>query len=88
MKLSFSEQDELFRAEVAGWLRANLCDEFEIIRGRGGPGDEHSYVEERKAWEHKLYEGGWTCIGWPEANGGRGIEIILVLARLHWLGLD
>jgi len=75
MKLSFSEQDELFRAEVAGWLRANLCDEFEIIRGRGGPGDEHSYVEERKAWEHKLYEGGWTCIGWPEANGGRGASV-------------
>ena len=37
MKLSFSAQDEQFRAEVASWLRENLCGEFEVIRGRGGP---------------------------------------------------
>ena len=75
MKLSFSERDEQFRAEVASWLRENLCGEFEIIRGRGGPGDEHMYVAERKAWEQKLCDGGWTCIGWPEAHGGRGASI-------------
>ena len=75
MKLSFSERDEEFRAEVASWLRENLCGEFEIIRGRGGPGDEHMYVAERKAWEQKLCDGGWTCIGWPEAHGGRGASI-------------
>ena len=75
MKLSFSERDEEFRAEVASWLRENLCGEFEIIRGRGGPGDEHMYVAERKAWEQKLCAGGWTCIGWPEAHGGRGASI-------------
>ncbi|MBR9912962.1 MAG: acyl-CoA dehydrogenase [Gammaproteobacteria bacterium] len=75
MKLSFSKQDEQFRAEVAAWLQANLCGEYETIRWRGGPGDEHMYVEERKAWERKLHEGGWTCIGWPEAHGGRGASI-------------
>ena len=75
MKLSFSERDEQFRAEVASWLGENLCGEFEIIRGRGGPGDEHMYVAERKAWEQRLYDGGWTCIGWPEAHGGRGASI-------------
>jgi alkylation response protein AidB-like acyl-CoA dehydrogenase len=75
MKLSFSDQDELFRAEVAQWLADNLCGDYEVIRGRGGPGDEHMYVEERKAWERKLHEGGWTCIGWPEAQGGRGVSI-------------
>lgn len=75
MKLSFSPEDELFRAEVAGWLADNLCGEFEPIRFRGGPGDEHSFVEERKAWEQKLAEGGWTCIGWPTQYGGRGASI-------------
>jgi alkylation response protein AidB-like acyl-CoA dehydrogenase len=75
MKLSFSPEDEQFRAEVAGWLRANLCGEFEEIRSRGGPGDEHMYAEERKAWERKLAEGGWTCIGWPKQYGGRGCSI-------------
>ena len=75
MKLSFSAADEAFRTEVAGWLAANLCGEFECIRYRGGPGDEHSFVEERKAWERKLHEGGWTGIGWPREYGGRGASI-------------
>jgi alkylation response protein AidB-like acyl-CoA dehydrogenase len=75
MKLSFSKEDEQFRAEVAGWLADNLCGEFEAVRYRGGPGDEHSYVEERKAWERKLHVGGWTGIGWPRDCGGRGASI-------------
>ncbi|RZV49272.1 MAG: acyl-CoA dehydrogenase [Pseudomonadales bacterium] len=75
MKLSFSKQDEQFRAEVANWLADNLCGEFETIRWRGGPGDEHMFVEERKTWERKLHQGGWTCIGWPEAYGGRGASV-------------
>lgn len=75
MKLSSSPADEKFRREVAEWLDANLCGEFEVIRGRGGPGDEHMFVEERKAWERKLHEGGWTGIGWPTEYGGRGATI-------------
>jgi alkylation response protein AidB-like acyl-CoA dehydrogenase len=75
MKLSFSREDELFRAEVAAWLKANLVGEFEQIRGRGGPGDEHVFTEERKAWERKLAAGGWTCIGWAKEDGGRGCSI-------------
>ena len=75
MKLSFSAEDEQFREEIAGWLRENLGGEFEQIRSRGGPGDEHMYPEERKAWERKLAEGGWTCIGWPQEYGGRGATI-------------
>jgi alkylation response protein AidB-like acyl-CoA dehydrogenase len=75
MKLSFSAQDEQFREEVATWLRENLCGEFEVIRGRGGPGDEHMYVQERKDWESRLHEGGWTCIGWPREYGGRAASI-------------
>jgi alkylation response protein AidB-like acyl-CoA dehydrogenase len=75
MKLSFSHEDEMFRAEIADWLVENLCGEFEQTRGRGGPGDEHMFVEERKAWERKLAEGGWTCIGWPEEYGGRGASV-------------
>ena len=75
MRLSFSAADEKFRAEVASWLRDNLCGEFENIRFRGGPGDEHSYVEERKAWERRLHLGGWTGIGWPGEYGGRDASI-------------
>ncbi|UVL63578.1 acyl-CoA dehydrogenase family protein [Pseudomonas sp. B21-032] len=75
MKLSFSEQDEQFRQEVAGWLAANLCGEFEPLRFRGGPGDEHMFAQQRKAWERKLAEGRWTCVGWAPEHGGRGLSI-------------
>ncbi|KJK14673.1 acyl-CoA dehydrogenase family protein [Pseudomonas sp. 2(2015)] len=75
MKLSFSEQDEQFRQEVAGWLAANLCGEFEPLRFRGGPGDEHMFPQQRKAWERKLAEGRWTCVGWAPEHGGRGLSI-------------
>ena len=75
MQLRFTEADEHFRAQVADWLSDNLSGEFSAIRHRGGPGDEHVYVAERKAWEQRLADGGWTCIGWPEAWGGRDATI-------------
>ena len=75
MQLKFTSEDELFRREVADWLTDNLSGEFAPIKHRGGPGDEHVFVEERKAWEQRLAEGGWTCIGWPEAWGGKSATI-------------
>ena len=75
MKLEFSPADEQFRAEVASWLEQNLAGEFEPIRYRGGPGDEHMFQEERKAWEQRMAEGGWTGIGWPKEYGGRALSI-------------
>lgn len=75
MKLSFSAEDEAFREEIAGWLEANLTGEFAKLKYRGGPGDEHMYPQERKVWEQKLAEGGWTCVGWPKEYGGRGCSI-------------
>ena len=75
MELTFTAADELFRQEIAQWLNENLRDEFAEVRHRGGPGDEHCFVDERKAWERRLAEGRWTCIGWPVAWGGRGASI-------------
>lgn len=75
MKLSFSAEDELFRKEIAAWLKDNLVGEFEALKFRGGPGDEHMFPQERQKWEQKLAEGGWTCVGWPKEHGGRGCSI-------------
>ena len=75
MKLSFSPDDEQFRSEVAGWLSDNLSGEFEKLKYRGGPGDEHMYPAQRQEWEQKLAQGGWTCVGWSREYGGRGCSI-------------
>lgn len=72
--LHFSAEDEEFRKEIAGWLDDNLTGEFAELRGRGGPGDEHAMFEQRAAWERKLGWAGWTCVGWPEEHGGRGLS--------------
>jgi alkylation response protein AidB-like acyl-CoA dehydrogenase len=75
MKLQFSPEDEKFRAEIAAWLAENSVAEFAQLKFRGGPGDEHMFPEERKLWERKLAEGGWTCVGWSKEYGGRGLSI-------------
>jgi len=76
MDLRFTEEDEKFRAEVAAWMADNLTGEFAALKGRGGPGDEHVMFDERRAWERRLAEGGWTCVSWPKEHGGRDLSLM------------
>jgi alkylation response protein AidB-like acyl-CoA dehydrogenase len=75
MNTRFSQEDEAFRREIAGWLADNLSGEFAAVKGRGGPGDEHALVEERKAWERRLGEAGWIGVGLPGDVGGRDLSL-------------
>lgn len=75
MDTRFSNEDETFRREIAGWLADNLSGEFAAVRGRGGPGDELALFDERRAWERKMGEDGWTCVGWPREYGGRELSL-------------
>ena len=76
MDLAFSPEDERFRRDIRAWLEDALTDpRFAPIRGRGGLGDMDAFVEERKVWEQHLATGDWTCVGWPEAHGGRGLSL-------------
>ncbi|MCC6765050.1 MAG: acyl-CoA dehydrogenase family protein [Deltaproteobacteria bacterium] len=75
MDARFSPADEAFRDEVRAWLDENLVGEFAALRGRGGSGDLAGAVDVRRAWEKKLADGGWTCVGWPKEWGGRGLEL-------------
>ena len=65
--------NEEFRASVRAWLTTELSGEFAGLVGKGGPGREHELVAERLAWERRLGEGGWIGLGWPVADGGRGL---------------
>ena len=75
MDLRFSAEDETFRDEVRTFLEDSLRDEFSIVRGRGGPGDDDCLFEERLAWERHLGASGWTCVAWPKEHGGRGLTL-------------
>jgi alkylation response protein AidB-like acyl-CoA dehydrogenase len=66
---------EEFRAEVRDWLADNLVGEFAAIKGLGGPGNDNVAFEERLAWNKHLAAAGYTCLGWPEEHGGRGLSV-------------
>ncbi len=73
--MSFAPEDEGFRSELRTWLDEQLTGRFADIRHRGGPGDEHMFIDERKVWERCLGDAGWIGIAIPEALGGRALSI-------------
>ncbi|MFE7223691.1 acyl-CoA dehydrogenase family protein [Nocardioides sp. NPDC057577] len=75
MDLTYSAEDETFRAEVREWLADHLVGEWAALRGTGGNGRDHESYEGRLAWNRYLAEHGWTCLGWPEEHGGRGLPL-------------
>jgi len=75
MDLRFTPEEDAFRKEIRAYLDELLHTEFAEIRGRGGPGDEHVFFDERLAWERRLGADGWTCVGWPTEFGGRGLPL-------------
>jgi alkylation response protein AidB-like acyl-CoA dehydrogenase len=75
MDLRFTEAEERFRTEIRAYLDELLNGEFAVVKGRGGPGDEHSCFDERLAWERRLGADGWTCVAWPKSFGGRELSI-------------
>jgi alkylation response protein AidB-like acyl-CoA dehydrogenase len=73
--LRFSPVEEAFRDQVRRWLAEHLAGDFAVLRGRGGPGDEHVMPELRRRWEQLLAAHGWTCLGWPREYGARGATL-------------
>jgi len=76
MDLRFTPEEEAFRDQARTYLEDLLGGDFADVRGRGGPGDEHSCFERRLDWEQRLGVDGWTCTGWPVEHGGRGLPLV------------
>ncbi|GAB2860258.1 acyl-CoA dehydrogenase family protein [Nocardioides pacificus] len=76
MDLSYSAEDQAFRAEVRAWLDEHLVGDFAALKGLGGPGRDHEAHEERLAWNRHLAKHGWTALGWPKQYGGRELSLM------------
>lgn len=63
-----SDDEKTFRAEVHGWLDANLPDDLRGLSTR--PPFERSQV-----WFHMLAERGWIAPHWPKEHGGMAASI-------------
>src|SRR6516164_7950594 len=71
MDLHATPGQQAFRAELRGWLEANLP--WEYVKGL--PPRFYDLAEEvafLRSWQGKLANGRWVGVAWPEAYGGRG----------------
>jgi alkylation response protein AidB-like acyl-CoA dehydrogenase len=73
MDLTWTAEERAFRAEVRGWLAANVP--AEPLRSF----DTREGFEQHRAWERVLAREGWAMVVWPERYGGRGADL------LEWL---
>ncbi|MEV7398186.1 acyl-CoA dehydrogenase family protein [Aeromicrobium sp. NPDC092404] len=63
--------DDAFREQVRAWLAEHLVGEWAELSKATGTGT----YEQLRAWNRLLAEHGWTCLGWPEEHGGRGLSL-------------
>ena len=74
MDLKPTPQEQQFRAELRAWLQANVPPKFDGNASTDeGRRAEFEYL---RAWQYKVYEGGWAGISWPKEYGGRGATVI------------
>ncbi|MEY2438139.1 MAG: hypothetical protein QOF97_2975 [Acidimicrobiaceae bacterium] len=68
MDLTWTDEQEAFRAEARGWLEANVP--------RGLPsGDTREGFALHLEWERLLFEHRWAVVSWPEEYGGRNASL-------------
>jgi len=74
MDLNYTAAEQKFRDELRAWLADHAPQDW---TGRKAPGhtmEEHfAYL---RAWQKRVYEGGWAGISWPRQCGGRGATVI------------
>ena len=69
MDLNDSPAEATFRAEARAWLEANAPT---TTSSRWDTRPLADRVAEARAWQRRLYDGGWAGITWPVEFGGRG----------------
>jgi alkylation response protein AidB-like acyl-CoA dehydrogenase len=78
MDFDDTPEEAAFRQEVRSWLKKHAKE-----KDAGQRSTSHSFydfdevfVTDGKAWQRRLYEGGWAGITWPVEFGGRGGDVV------------
>jgi alkylation response protein AidB-like acyl-CoA dehydrogenase len=78
--MDFDETPEemAFRDEVRSWLRRNAKekDPGQLSTSHSFYDFDDVFVTEGKAWQRRLFDGGWAGITWPVEFGGRGGDFV------------
>jgi alkylation response protein AidB-like acyl-CoA dehydrogenase len=74
MDFEDTAEEAAFRQEARTWLKANAREKEpgEVSTLRGFYDSDDLFVEQGRAWQRTLSDGGWAGIQWPAAFGGRG----------------
>ncbi|MBX6387945.1 MAG: acyl-CoA dehydrogenase [Frankia sp.] len=79
MDLTYSEQDEAFRAEFRAWLEKAVPEHG----APPPPGDWPARRAYDTAWQRKLHDAGYAGVHWPAEFGGRGLPVTQQLVYLE-----
>ncbi|MGZ4104122.1 MAG: acyl-CoA dehydrogenase family protein [Actinomycetota bacterium] len=69
MDLSFTPEQDAFRAEARAWLEANAPGSLRSM-------DTPDGFEQHREWERRLHGDGWAAVNWPKEYGGRDADLI------------
>ena len=79
MDLTYSPEDEAFRAEVRAWLEVEVPQHGPPPP----PGDWPARRAYDTEWQRKLHDAGYAGVNWPQAFGGRGLPVTQQLVYLE-----
>jgi alkylation response protein AidB-like acyl-CoA dehydrogenase len=73
--LTWSADEEAFRAEARSWLEANLSSWRAAHGGDPASGDTRDGFAQHLEWERRLFADGWAAVSWPAQYGGRNASL-------------
>jgi acyl-CoA dehydrogenase len=78
--LTFTVEQEAFRAEARAWLDAH------VPRDRLASFDTREGFEQHRAWERTMADAGWSVVNWPSEYGGRDADLVtwLIFEEEYW----
>jgi hypothetical protein len=68
--LTFTDQEDAFRADARAWLEEN------VPRPPLPSGDTREGFALHKEWERALFDARWAVVSWPRAYGGRDATLM------------
>jgi alkylation response protein AidB-like acyl-CoA dehydrogenase len=77
--LTYSDEDEAFRAELRAWLEV----EVPAHGPPPPPGDWPARRAYDTGWQRKLHDAGYAGVHWPKEYGGRGLPVTQQLVYLE-----
>ena len=75
MDLTWSPEEDAFRAQARAWLEANLAEWKGRLGGEPLSGDTRDGFAQHLDWERRLFADRWAVVSWSPEHGGRGASL-------------